>query len=74
MASMAFSILVKGIGCSYFSGALDGEQSFDVLGEDVDLEVHGSPGCLGPSVVTARVCGMTATSNVLGRVVERRRR
>src|SRR4029078_10461444 len=43
MAATAFSISVNGISFP-FSG---GEQAFDVLGEHVDLEVHGVAGLLG---------------------------
>ena len=60
--------LVEGHGLAARS-LLDGcSQPLDVLGDDVDFEVHGArPARRTPSVVTASVCGITA-------IGERRRR
>ena len=48
------------------------EQSLDVLGDDVHFEVHRVAGLLAPSVVTASVCGITATLEAV--IVRARRR
>ncbi len=57
-AAMAFSISVKGIVSSPW---LTSSRS-TYLASTSTSRLTGSPGALAPSVVTARVCGMTATS------------
>ncbi len=46
---------------SHLGLLLEREQALGVLGDEIDLEVHGVTGPLAPSVVTSAVWGMTAT-------------